>query len=68
MTPPNEHNGNGWAEWKNHVLLTLERIETAQDELRKDVAELKTKAAIWGGIASFVVATGVNIIMSFIKH
>ena len=67
MSPPYDNHSNGWSEWKNHVLLTLERIETAQDELRKDVAELKTKAAIWGGIASFVITTLVNLAIGAMK-
>lgn len=67
-------NANGWNQWEKHVLITLERIEKNQDALkaevsviREEVNSLKTKAAIWGGIASFVITTIVQVITTAMK-
>ena len=58
MDPPR---GNGWDRWENLVLAELKelkdgqtRLEDGQVLLRIDVAKLKVKAGLWGGIAGLV--------------
>lgn len=56
-----EDNGNGWVEWRNHVLSEIKRINNNVEklavsdiEIRIDVSRLKLFAAIWGGIAGVI--------------
>jgi hypothetical protein len=56
-----DNNENGWHEWKNHVLLELQRIsETLLTMTQKvvgietDLAALKIKAGIWGAISGLI--------------
>jgi len=50
---------NGWNEWSRHVLSELERLNTCYNNLDEkldgvkiDVATLKVKASMWGGIGA----------------
>jgi len=65
--------GNGWIEWKNHVLAELERLnETNREQDQKlsrilqDIAMLKMKAGIFGALFGGVVSSAVVIISKFI--
>lgn len=53
--PPN---GNGWYEWKQHVLYQLrhqseahKEIDAKLDNIAMQVALLKVKASFWGAVA-----------------
>lgn len=61
-----------WNQWSKHVLTELQRHNTALEEvvrelgdIRVEIAVLKTKAAIWGGIAGGVPAAAVLIATIF---
>ena len=54
-------NGNGWAEWKKLVLFQLERntsehrvLDRRVSEIQTDIAQLKTKAGVWGALAGAI--------------
>ena len=66
MSQPTE-NTNGWPEWKNHVLMSLERIEKNQNKLTEEVTSLKAKAAVWGAVGGTVLTSIVNIIISSVR-
>ena len=58
-------NGNGWTEWRKHILLEIERINKNLEKLSEkhtevclEVAKLKVYAAIWGAIGGAVI-TGI---------
>ncbi len=58
-----------WNEWGRHVLLELERLGASMKELddsvqsvRRDIRELKTRAAIYGSLAGLV-ASGIVVTM-----
>lgn len=69
-----EDNGNGWVEWRNHVLSEIKRINdnveklaVSDIEIRIDVSRLKLFAAIWGGtagvIGTLIVMLAYNVIV-----
>ena len=50
-----------WAQWSQHVLTELERLNDIQECLRKEVQELQmnivklqVKAGIWGSVAGMI--------------
>ena len=52
---------DGWNEWSKHVLKSLERIDTdlqrvekGVNEVKLEIAMLKVKASIWGGLAGTI--------------
>ncbi len=53
---------NDWKEWKNLVLVKINSTEASVNELRTkdipdikiEIASLKTKARLWGGIAGML--------------
>lgn len=64
-----------WDKWSKHLILTLERLEDNQEkiygrlnDLTVEVAILKTKASMAGGIAGAIVALAVSIITAFVVH
>lgn len=67
MIPPRDNYSNGWAEWKNHVLIEIKRLADNQEAMREDIIALKTKAAVWGSVAAFVVTTLVNLAIGVLK-
>lgn len=65
---PNLLNNNGWSEWGKYVLKELERLNDYYEEQQKiiqqiqvEVAMLKVKSGIWGGIAGLVPSLGLLI-------
>jgi len=65
---------NGWHEWSKYVLKELERLDTNDKEIIKklgDVADqvliLKIKSSIYGGIAGFIIAILVQLILPHMK-
>lgn len=57
--------GNGWIEYRNMVLAELERLNKRVDEINNkldriniDIATLKVKASLWGGLSGAIVAVG----------
>lgn len=76
MAPPKKDDvggdpgNNGWNAWANHVLLELKRLNGSIESLNKEVgdvrleiAQLKVKSGIWGGIAgmaSIILVLGGN--------
>lgn len=57
---------NSWGEWANHVLTELKRLNSVQDEVRKDItsntielAQLKVKSSIWGAAAGMITVLSV---------
>jgi hypothetical protein len=64
---------NGWNEWAHRVLGDLERLEDQQKEIFNtlkciavDIAVLKTKAALIGGVWGAVVSAVISIVVMFI--
>ena len=56
--------GNGWDEWKRHVLAELQSIRKMREDIsfiRAEIAALKVKSGIWGAIGA-----GVMIIVSIV--
>ena len=58
MEPPDT-----WGAWSNHVLAELKRAHEEREDLRRiltdvrvELATLKVRASIWGGLSGFVVA------------
>jgi hypothetical protein len=65
---------NGWSEYRQRVFYQLDtltkQVETMQQEyhqLQIDVIVLKAKAAIYGALASGVIAVGLQIFFHFIE-
>ena len=64
--------GNGWDEWRNHVLEELrqqrasqERLFERLDTMSQDIAALKVKSGLWGmigGAFSICIAIGIYVI------
>ena len=57
----NERDNNGWEEWRNHVLIELEKnssqhekIFEAIKETRTEIATLKVKSGVWGAVAGLI--------------
>jgi hypothetical protein len=70
-----EHDNNGWGEYKRRVLFQLEEltkksdnIEHKLDELRIDMTMLKTKVWAYSIIGGFAISLIFNIIFGVIKH
>ena len=62
------HNNNGWSEWGKHVLKELERLNDCYESQTKliqsiqiEIAMLKVKSSVWGGIAGLIPALGLLI-------
>lgn len=69
---PTCHDCN-WPEWSRHVLAELSRLSDNTGKLqntisvmREDVAGLKVKASVWGGIAGVITALSV-LILQWVK-
>jgi len=67
--------GNGWGEYKRLVVSKLDEHTKKFDqlhedniELRLELARLKTKATIWGGLSGFFFGLLGTIIVSVILH
>ena len=66
---------NGWNEWAHRVLGDIERIDDAQKDIWEDInnltveiAILKTKAAMIGGIWGAIVGIVSSILVAAIIH
>ena len=64
---------NGWNEWGKHVLLELERNESAHKEMMselKTISEslvaIKIKAGLWGALAA-AIPTLVGVLVILMK-
>lgn len=71
----------GWDAWRKHILLELERMNTAHEKqvdkidsliehnatVKSDIASLKVKAGLWGAVAGFIPAF-VSLIYFLIKR
>ena len=64
---------NGWKEWSKHVLLELERLGSQQNDIQKEIHEikmeiamLKVKSGIWG-LISGTIPVAIMLIVKFIK-
>lgn len=62
-------NDNGWKEWSKHILKELERLNKAIERIDKsnvhrdiELATLKVKAGIWGGLAGLIGAVAIALI------
>jgi len=63
--------GNGWNEWKNHVLIELKNntgdhlaIDAKLSSIQVAIAELKVRAGIWGMVAGAIpVVIGLAILI-----
>lgn len=43
----------------------VEKLETGQQQIEKDLIKLQTKATIWGSIGGFLIALVTNLIIYF---
>lgn len=70
---------NGWSEWAHRVLGDIERIDEKVEKIQKqindmelayavDLAILKTKAAMIGGVWGAVIGAAVSILIALILH
>lgn len=69
---PDGLNGNGWDRWSKHIIAELDRLNTCYeklddkiDKLTVEVAMLKVKAGMWGGVTGLVVAVATFIVHEF---
>ena len=74
MEDHNDGDDNRWVDWRRFILKELERLndcmETQQRALQNislDIATLKVKAGIWGGIAGLIPAL-LTILYFIIKN
>lgn len=58
-----EPNTNGWSQWQNYVLKTLEdvhiqlrQVQEAVVESKVAIGQLNVKAGIWGGVSGLIAA------------
>ena len=65
---PDLLNSNGWSEWGKHVLKELERLNDCYEEQQKvmqqiqvEIAMLKVKSSVWGGIAGLIPSSALLI-------
>lgn len=65
---PDLLNNNGWSEWGKYVLKELERLNDCYEEQQKimqqiqvEIAMLKVKSSVWGGIAGLIPSLGLFI-------
>ena len=70
-----EHDNNGWAEYKRRVLYQLEEltrksdaIEKKLDDLKTDVVVLKTKAVMYSAVTCFILTAIIQFILIVVKH
>lgn len=68
-------NSPEWDKWSKHLILTLEKLETNQGEIYEklnalvvEIAILKTKASMAGGVAGSITALAVSVMTAFIVH
>ena len=66
---------NGWNEWAHRVLGDIERLESKQDQLiadisalRVDIAILKTKAMLIGGVYGTAAAIVISVVSALITR
>lgn len=64
----NDRDPTSWPEWSRHVLAELERGHRERAELRNilvtlqvEVATLKVKAGLWGGVTGLVAGVAAAI-------
>ena len=72
---PVPESSNGWSEWSKHVLLELERhdkllgsIDMKVNRIQTDIALLKFKSGLWGGLAGVATGIGGSIVIMLLKH
>jgi len=65
---------NGWTEWSRHVLKELERLNTCYESLstkmgimQTEIATLKERSSVWGGIAGTIAGIVVGIIATLLN-
>ena len=65
---PDLFDKNGWSEWGKYVLKELERLNDCYEEQQKimqqiqvEIAMLKVKSSVWGGIAGLIPSSGLLI-------
>lgn len=56
-----------WAQYEKFVISSLERIERRQEQMNEEIITLKTKAAVWGSVAAFLVSGAVQVIAAMVK-
>ena len=61
MVKSNSDDSNGWDEWKNAVLMSLNEIKAEQKDTRKensqirtDISKLQVKSGIWGMVGGVI--------------
>jgi hypothetical protein len=71
--------GASWEAWGNHVLTTLEKLETKVDKLEEkiqkereqtvvEIATLKAKAGVWGTIAGVIASLVTSVIVGLLVY
>jgi len=69
----------GWESWSNHVLMTLEKLEKKVDVVDQrindtnlttqvEIVSIKSKAAVWGLVAGFMISTVVSIFVGVLVY
>lgn len=77
--PVDKNNNEGWDEWGNYVLKTMEKIEHRVEkceetvssnklENQKDIIELRVKAAIYGAISGIIISAITTIFTGYILY
>jgi hypothetical protein len=66
---------NGWSEWAHRVLGDIERLEGKETQIQIDIGKLaveiailKTKAAMIGGVWGAIIGAIVSIAVAMILH
>ena len=76
---PLDSGGASWEAWGNHVLTTMEKLETRIDKVEDkqnrqreqtlvDIATLKAKAGIWGSIAGIIASFVTSLIVGLLVY
>jgi hypothetical protein len=72
-------NSASWEAWGNHVLTTLEKLETKVDKLEEkigkqreqtvvEIATLKAKAGVWGSVAGVIAGAVTSLIIGLLIY
>jgi DNA-binding FrmR family transcriptional regulator len=66
---------DGWTEYKQRVIFQLDqltdkvdRVETMINEIRENMAILKTKATVYGSLAGLAITIIMQFVFNYINH
>lgn len=70
-----DHGGNGWGEWRRHVLIEMEQHRKALEKIHADFSDVKTeiallklKSSLWGAVGAGLVVILTALIYALISY